>query len=153
MRRWGVVAFAATLGGCASVTRGTSENISIASTPSGAEATITGLDVPTACVTPCAIIAKRNADISVAFAKPGYEPQVVELTKEVPGAGAAGFAGNILAGGLIGMGVDAYNGAAQDHKPNPVIVTLRPKAAPAPSSPRAVGPRVKPAKPAPEAGT
>jgi hypothetical protein len=151
MHKWGIVALAAALGGCASVTRGTTENISIASTPSGAEATITGLDVPTACVTPCAVTAKRNADITVAFAKPGYEPQVVELTKEVPGAGAAGFAGNILAGGLIGMGVDAYNGAAQDHKPNPVMVTLRPKGMHA--SPRAVGPRAKPARPAPEAGT
>ena len=151
MRRLGIVALAAALGGCASVTRGTSENISIASTPPGAEATITGLDVPTACITPCAIIAKRNADITVAFAKPGYQPQVVELTKEIPGAGAAGFAGNILAGGVIGMGVDAYNGAAQDHKPNPVIVTLRPMATLA--SPRAVGPRVKRAKPAAEAGT
>jgi hypothetical protein len=151
MHKWAIVALAAALGGCASVTRGTTENISISSTPSGAEATITGLDVPTACVTPCAVTAKRNADISVAFAKPGYEPQVVELTKEVPGAGAAGFAGNILAGGLIGMGVDAYNGAAQDHKPNPVIVTLQPKGMHA--LPRAVGPRLKPAKPAPEAGT
>jgi hypothetical protein len=151
MRKWGIVALAAALGGCASVTRGTTENISISSTPSGAEATITGLDVPTACVTPCAVTAKRNADISVAFAKLGYEPQVVELTKEVPGAGAAGFAGNILAGGLIGMGVDAYNGAAQDHKPNPVIVTLQPKGTHA--SPRAVSPRMKPARPAPEAGT
>jgi hypothetical protein len=151
MHKWVIVALAAALGGCASVTRGTTENISIASTPSGAEATITGLDVPTACVTPCAVTAKRNADISVAFAKPGYEPQVVELTKEVPGAGAAGFAGNILAGGLIGMGVDAYNGAAQDHKPNPLIVTLRPKGTHA--SPRAAGPRMKPTRPAPEAGT
>jgi PEGA domain-containing protein len=151
MHKWGIVALAAALGGCASVTRGTTENISISSTPSGAEATISGLDVPTACVTPCAVTAKRNADISVAFAKPGYETQVVELTKEVPGAGAAGFAGNILAGGLIGMGVDAYNGAAQDHKPNPVIVTLQPKGTHA--SPRAVGPRMKPARHAPEAGT
>jgi hypothetical protein len=147
MHKWVIVALAATSGGCASVTRGTTENISISSTPSGAEATISGLDVPTACVTPCAVTAKRNADISVAFAKPGYEPQVVELTKEVPGA--AGFAGNILAGGLIGMGIDAYNGSAQDHKPNPVIVTLQPKGTHA--SPRAV--RMKPARPAPEAGT
>jgi hypothetical protein len=81
----------------------------------------------------------------------GYEPQVVQLTKEIPGTGAAGFAGNILAGGLIGMGVDAATGAATDHKPNPVIVTLQP-----------VGPRARPAPPprkprrqpaAPEAGT
>jgi hypothetical protein len=151
MRVLGVVALAAALGGCASVTRGTSENISISSTPSGAEATITGLEVPTACITPCAIIAKRNADITVTFAKNGYEPEVVQLTKEVPGTGAAGFAGNIIAGGLIGMGVDAATGAAQDHKPNPVMVTMRPRAAH--PSPSAVRPRMKPATPASGAGT
>jgi PEGA domain len=151
MRLVGIVALVAALGGCASVTRGTTENISITSTPAGAEATISGLDVPTACITPCAIVAKRSADISITFAKPGFETEVVTLTKEVPATGAAGFAGNVLAGGLIGMGVDAATGAAQDHKPNPVIVTMKPIG---PASPphRARPPR-KPAKPAPEAGT
>lgn len=153
MRIMGIVALAATLGGCASVTRGTTENISITSTPSGAEATITGLDVPTACITPCAIVAKRSADITVSFAKEGYQPEIVPLTKEIPATGAAGFAGNVLAGGLIGMGVDAATGAAQDHKPNPVIVTLKPVVAPAAAPRRAPRPRAKPAKPAPEAGT
>jgi hypothetical protein len=151
MRIVGVVALAAALGGCASVTRGTTENISISSTPSGAEATITGLEVPTACITPCAIVAKRNADITVAFAKDGYEPEMVQLTKEIPSTGAAGFAGNILVGGLVGMGVDAATGAAQDHKPNPVIVTMRPRVSH--PSPPAVRPRMKPAKPASGAGT
>jgi hypothetical protein len=83
------------------VTRGTTENISIASTPAGAEATISGLDVPTTCTTPCAIVAKRSADISISFAKEGNEPESVQLVKEVPATGAAGFAGNILAGGLV----------------------------------------------------
>ena len=137
MRNLGILALCALVGGCASVTRGTTENISISSTPSGAEAAISGLDVPTACVTPCAIVAKRNADISITFQKEGFEPQVVQLTKDVPATGAAGFAGNLLAGGLIGMGVDAVTGAATDHKPNPVIVTLAPVAPPAPP-PRAV---------------
>jgi hypothetical protein len=130
MRRLGIVTLCAMLGGCASVTRGTTENISISSTPSGVEAVISGLDVPTTCTTPCAIVAKRNADISITFQKEGYEPQVVQLTKEVPATGAAGFAGNIIAGGLIGMGVDAATGAATDHKPNPVIVTMQPSAPP-----------------------
>ena len=75
--------------------------------------------------------AKRNADITVTVNKEGYEPQVIPLTKEIPGTGAAGFAGNVLVGGLVGMGVDAATGAAQDHKPNPVIVTLQPVAPPA----------------------
>jgi hypothetical protein len=124
--------------GCASVVRGTTENISIATTPAGATAEISGLEIPTACVTPCVVQAKRNADITVSINKEGYEPQVIPLTKEVPGTAAAGFAGNLLAGGLIGMGVDAATGAAQDHKPNPVIVTLQPIAPPAP---RPAGPR------------
>jgi hypothetical protein len=114
--------------GCASVTRGTTENISIATTPAGATADISGLENPLACVTPCVVQAKRSADIVVTINKEGYEQQIIALTKEVPGSGAAGFAGNILAGGLIGMGVDAATGAAQDHKPNPVTVTLQPLA-------------------------
>lgn len=124
--------------GCASVTRGTTENISISSTPAGATAEVSGLENPTACVTPCALIVKRSADITVTFSKEGYEPQVVALTKEIPGTGAAGFAGNVLLGGLVGMGVDAATGAALDHKPNPVIVTLQPvtSASPRPAKPR-----------------
>jgi hypothetical protein len=124
--------------GCASVTRGTTENISISTTPAGATADISGLEIPTACVTPCVVQAKRSADITVTINKEGYEPQIIPLTKEIPGSGAAGFAGNVLLGGLIGMGVDAATGAALDHKPNPVIVTLKPLA---PAPPRAVRPR------------
>jgi len=144
MRILGVVALCALAGGCASVTRGTTENISIASTPSGAEAVISGLEVPTTCTTPCSVVAKRNADISVTFQKEGFEPQVVQLTKDIPATGAAGFAGNLLLGGVVGMGVDAVTGAATDHKPNPVTVTLEP-----------VAPRARPAplrKPRPPAG-
>ena len=132
MRVLGVLAACALLGGCASVARGTTETISVESTPPGAEAIISGLDNPMTCVTPCAVVAKRNADISVTVQKSGYEPEVVQLTKDIPAAGAAGFAGNILLGGLVGMGVDAVTGAATDHKPNPVVVTLHPRAAPPP---------------------
>ncbi|ARQ01229.1 PEGA domain-containing protein [Pseudorhodoplanes sinuspersici] len=116
--------------GCASATRGWTEQITITSTPAGAEATVTGPEVPTTCVTPCVVQVKRNDDVSVAFSKEGYEPQVITLTKEVASGGAAGFAGNILVGGLVGMAVDGASGAAYDHKPNPVIVTLKPVAPP-----------------------
>ncbi|MEA2837286.1 MAG: hypothetical protein QOD89_1836 [Bradyrhizobium sp.] len=128
--------------GCASATRGTTENISIASTPPGAKADVSGLDNPTACVTPCVVQAKRNADITISISKEGYEPQVIPLTKEVAGAGAAGFAGNVLVGGVVGMGVDAVTGAAMDHKPNPVTVTLQPSRPVAP--PRPAKPRTRP---------
>ena len=88
-------------------------------------------------------MAKRNADITVTVNKEGYEPQIIPLTKEIPGTGAAGFAGNLLLGGLVGMGVDAATGAALDHKPNPVIVTLQP-AAPLAASGRSAPPRRPP---------
>jgi hypothetical protein len=139
IRLFFAAAIALPCGGCASVARGTTENISISSTPAGATAELSGLDNPTACVTPCVVVAKRSADITVTINKEGYQQQVIALTKEIPGTGAAGFAGNVLVGGLIGMGVDAYTGAAQDHKPNPVDVTLQPLA-PEP---------VRPAKPRP----
>lgn len=144
-----IVTLGVTLAGCASVTRGTTENIAISTTPSGAEAVVSGLEVPTTCVTPCAVVAKRNADITITFEKPGYEPQTVQLTKEVAGTGAAGFAGNLLLGGVVGMGVDAATGAATDHKPNPVIVTLQPSAPPPPPA----APRKKRPARAPDAGT
>jgi hypothetical protein len=86
-------------------------------------------------------VAKRNADISITIQKEGFEPQVVQMTKDIQTAGAAGFAGNLLLGGLVGMGVDAATGAATDHKPDPVIVTLQPRAAPPPAR------RPKPAAP------
>jgi hypothetical protein len=141
------------LGGCASVTRGTTENISIASTPSGAAADVAGLEIPTTCVTPCVVQAKRSADIVVTVTKEGFDPQVVPLTKDITGSGGAGFAGNILLGGLVGMGVDAATGAALDHKPNPVIVTLQPQAVAPPV--RRAPPRLRPVAPAvgPRTGT
>jgi hypothetical protein len=118
------------LAGCASATRGWTEQISIASSPSGARATMSGSENHT-CVTPCAVQVNRNSDLQVKLELDGFEPEVVVLTKEIANTGAAGFAGNILLGGVIGMGVDAVSGAPLDHKPNPVIVTLRPIARPA----------------------
>jgi hypothetical protein len=118
------------LAGCASATRGWTEQISIASSPSGARATVTGSENHS-CVTPCAIQVNRNSDLQVTFELNGFETEVVVLTKEIANTGVAGFAGNILLGGVIGMGVDAVSGAPLDHKPNPVMVTLRPIARPA----------------------
>ncbi|WP_246529545.1 hypothetical protein [Microvirga zambiensis] len=46
----------------------------------------------------------------------------------VAGSGAAGFAGNVLIGGLVGMGVDAATGATLEHFPNPVNASLAPLA-------------------------
>ena len=38
----------------------------------------------------------------------------------------AASTGNVLVGGIIGIGVDHATGAGRDLKPNPVIVSLQP---------------------------
>lgn len=54
----------------------------------------------------------------------GYETNNTTLTPSMGGA----VAGNILAGGLIGWGVDAANGSQYNLNPNAVSVRLRAKA-------------------------
>jgi hypothetical protein len=145
MKFFAILALASMLAGCASATRGWNEQITITSTPSGAEAIVTGDAQPPQCTTPCVVQVKRNADVTVSITKEGYEPFSLALQKEVASTGAAGFAGNLLLGGVVGMAVDGVSGAAMDHKPNPVIATLTPVARPAP--PPRSKPRRKPPAP------
>src|SRR5262245_46129063 len=123
MRRMFVLLLAALSGGCATVTRGTTNTIGFDSQPSQAEVrTSNGLG----CVTPCSLTVKRNEEFIATFSKPGYQPQQVEVKTQVAGAGAVGVAGNVLIGGLVGIGVDAVTGAANEHTPNPVSAELGP---------------------------
>jgi len=116
-----------TLAGCATVTRGTTDQVNVLSEPSGAQAiSSTGLICP---MTPCTWEISRKTEFAVTVSKQGYQTQQVQVGTQLAGAGAAGFAGNALLGGLIGMGVDASTGATLEHVPNPVIVTLQPLAA------------------------
>ena len=120
---------AASLGGCATVTRGTTNKVQIVSEPNGASArTSFGHQ----CTTPCTLSVSRKDEFSVVVSAPGYEEQRVDVKTQLAGTGAAGFAGNIVAGGVVGMVVDASTGATLEHSPNPVSVTLRPLA-PAPT--------------------
>lgn len=119
-----IAGLALSLGACASIVRGTDEDVAFQSTPPGATVTTsTGLSCA---ATPCLIKIPRKDEFVASFAKPGYAPRDVQVTTKVSGGGAAGFVGNALIGGAIGAGVDAYNGSALDHDPNPVVTELRP---------------------------
>lgn len=122
----------AAMGGCATVTRGTTTQVQVQSEPSGAQAR-TSLNH--SCVTPCTLQVNRKDEFSVVFSKPGYRDQTIEVKTQLAGAGAAGFAGNVLVGGVVGMGVDAYTGATLEHRPNPVRATLEPLSPPAAAPP------------------
>jgi PEGA domain len=121
------------LGACATVTRGTTNQIQIMSEPSGANVR-TSLNQ--ACTTPCTLTVGRKDEFSITVGLAGYKEQIIEIKTRVAGSGAAGFVGNVLIGGVIGMGADAATGATLEHFPNPVEVKLErvgpaPKAVPA----------------------
>lgn len=124
MRVFIVLAVAATIGGCGTIVRGSSEPVAFNSQPPGAVVQ-TSLGIGCA-ATPCQIQVDRNKSFTATISKNGYRSQSVNVTTVVSGGGAAGFAGNVVAGGVVGMGVDAISGEALDHKPNPVNVILEP---------------------------
>jgi hypothetical protein len=96
-----LVAFSLLCGACATVIRGTTDGVGFNSTPSGAEIhTSNGLG----CVTPCTLTIKKNEEFVATFEKPGYQPQQVAVSREVVGGGVAATAGNVILGGLIGLG-------------------------------------------------
>ena len=117
-----VVAFAASSAACATVTRGTTEAWTVETDPGGAAVKTTA---GFACdATPCTFKMSRKAEFDVTITKPGYKTVNTRVTHQTAGAGAAGMAGNVLVGGLIGVGIDAVSGATQELKPNPLVIKL-----------------------------
>ena len=116
------------LAGCATVTRGTTNQMQMVSEPTGVTARTS---LGHQCTTPCTLQVSRKDEFAVTFTMPGYEEQTVPVKTQLAGAGAAGFAGNLLVGGVVGMGVDAVTGSTLEHVPNPVSVVMTPVAKPA----------------------
>lgn len=130
---WAAAILAVGVSGCGSIVRGTDEPVAFMSDPPGAQVVTTkGYACP---LTPCSIKVDRSDEFDATISKPGYIPQVVQVRTKLTSSGGASFAGNILAGGVIGMGVDAATGAALDHTPNPVSVTLEPEGRPTAAAP------------------
>lgn len=127
------IAIALMLGACGTVTRGTTADVTFKSEPPGAKVQLsTGM---VCAATPCTFQISRKQEFIASFTMDGYEPQSIDVKTDVSGGGAAGFAGNVLVGGVIGMGVDVATGAALDHQPNPVFATLVPVPKPQPAPP------------------
>lgn len=109
--------------GCATVTRGKYDVLEIQTQPPGAQVqTSNGYSCQS---TPCGIRMPRRSSFNVTITRPGCRPATVQVTHKTADGGAAGVAGNVLVGGVIGLGVDAATGASQDLVPNPVSVRLQ----------------------------
>ena len=138
-----LVAALALLAGCASVVRGTSEKVTVtAEPPDSAIRTSLGHSCP---ASPCVVEVSRKTEFTAFAEKEGFKPGSIYVGTAMSGGGAAGMAGNVVLGGVIGIGVDAATGATLDHKPNPANIVLVPADSPGEST-KAVVPEKKPAQ-------
>jgi len=110
--------------GCATLTKGTSQTVTVDTDPSGATCTLTRDAKPVAIVNPTpgsVPVEKAHGTIAIACRKQGYLEAAGNLASEFQ---AMTF-GNILFGGLIGVVVDAASGAMHQY-PDRVTITLIP---------------------------
>lgn len=112
------------LSACASITRGTQETVKVYVSPADA---LIASNIGLSCNTsPCSLKVSRKTEFALTVSKEGYEKQTILVTTGVAPGGVAGMAGNVVFGGVIGVGIDAATGATLGHKPNPVLVELVP---------------------------
>jgi hypothetical protein len=87
-----------------SITRGTTEALVVNSSPSGARVSLSNGMIGK---TPTSFNVDRDEELIVTMSKSGYETVTVNVNCQVAEAGAAGMAGNVIVGGLIGAATDA----------------------------------------------
>ncbi|HFD81210.1 MAG TPA: PEGA domain-containing protein [Gammaproteobacteria bacterium] len=107
--------------GCATIARGTTDTVHVAANVPGATVTT---DHGYHGTVPAVIEARRKDTFTVTVSADGYRPQSVFVDNKISGKGGLGMAGNALIGGVIGVGIDAVSGAAMDHYPVDIYVTL-----------------------------
>ncbi|GAA0579278.1 hypothetical protein GCM10009416_17100 [Craurococcus roseus] len=115
MKRTSVL-LAAALGlpACATITTGTTQNLSVASEPPGASCRLqrggelVGMAGPAQSTVQ---VSKSMRDIAVECSQPGYQ----NASGRIPAGFQPLFLGNILLGGVVGMVVDMASGAASTY--------------------------------------
>lgn len=123
VRALALVGVALSLPACATITRGSSQEFTVESTPPGARvSTSNGFQCDS---TPCTFRMPRKDEFRATVSMEGYVSQEHDIQSGISGGGAAGLAGNVIFGGIIGGVVDASSGAMNDLTPNPLVVTLR----------------------------
>lgn len=144
MRKRAIVLLALLLAGCATITKGTTQPVAV-DTPGvpGATCTILTQNGPQMVATPgTVVLSKGSSALPISCTKECY----VTGSSLIPSNAEAMAAGNIIFGGIVGLGVDAASGAMNKY-PDMVTVAMTPDPAcqsPAPSARR--GPRTSSVK-------
>ena len=143
VRALALVGVALSLPACATITRGSSQEFTVESTPSGARvSTSNGFQCES---TPCTFRMPRKDAFRATISREGYVTQEHNVTSGISGGGAAGMAGNVIFGGVIGAVVDGTSGAMNDLSPNPLVVILQTPAEAAAAAAAAPAPAATPA--------
>jgi len=111
--------------GCATITKGSSQPVTLHTDPDGAACDITREQKTVASVgaTPGQVTVDRGwGAIDISCRKPGFQPTEARVDSEVQGW----TFGNILIGGIIGFAVDAASGAMRQY-PQFITLTLVPE--------------------------
>lgn len=111
--------------GCATITKGTTQTVTVSTDPTGAVCTLTRDSKPLAIINPTPgsmPIEKGMGAIAIICKRQGYQDSAGTMTSEFQ---AMTF-GNILFGGLIGVAVDAASGAMHEY-PAMVTITMIPE--------------------------
>jgi len=120
----------ALLSACATLVNGTSQTVTVSTTPPGASCTLdrVGTRVGAVSITPGSVrLDKSKNDLSVTCNKEGFQTATVA---HAPSFSGATF-GNLIAGGVIGVVVDAASGANYSY-PDDIRIDM---AAAVPTSP------------------
>ena len=114
--------FAVFVSGCATVSKGTKDALEVRSNPQEAQVQLSNGQSCTS--TPCVFSVPRKDPVVVTISKKGCKTRQVNVISKMSTSGGAAVAGNVLVGGVIGLGVDAATGTAKELAPNPVEVDL-----------------------------
>jgi len=126
-----LLAVGVSLSGCASVIKGSSQTIAIATPPtSGANCVLTSKEGSWPVVTPGVVKVERSKeDIIIRCTKPGWQ----DAMDTIPSNFEGWTVGNLLIGGVIGVGIDAATGAINEY-PHAYNVAMIPAAGNAPAA-------------------
>jgi hypothetical protein len=118
-------ALLAGLGSCSTVIEGKSQELTINSIPAGADCAVIrkGEVLARVPMTPGSVTIEKNRhDINVICHKDGFETASAYDSADI----AAATFGNVVVGGVVGVGVDAATGSADKYE-SEITVVLPPK--------------------------
>src|SRR5262245_33586654 len=106
--------------GCATVAAGTTQNIRVVSEPSGAQCQIQreGGTMSMVSTPGSAVVQRSRHDLTLRCKLDGMD----EATAIVPSQVHGGTIGNIIAGGIVGIAIDAASGANNNYLEVTIVV-------------------------------